>query len=41
MASERREKHLEIKVYDGNPVGDKIAWGLGEGFLCIHSSFVC
>ena len=40
MAPERREKHLEL-LYDGNQVEDKIAWGLGEGLLCIHSSFVC
>ena len=36
---ERRDKHLEIKFYDGNQADDKIAWGLGRGFLCIHSSF--
>ena len=23
--------HLDIKFYDGNQLGDKIAWGLMEG----------
>ena len=32
---------LEILFYDGNQIDDKIVCGLGEGFLCIHSSFVC
>ena len=26
---ERREKHLEIKFYNGNQVEDQITWGLG------------
>ena len=26
---------------DKNQVDDKIAWGLCEGFLSLHSSFVC
>ena len=37
---ERREKHLQIKLYDVNYVEGKIALGLREGFLCIHSSFI-
>ena len=31
------QRYLEIKFYNGNQVEDKIAFGLGEGFLCIHS----
>ena len=41
VLSERRNTRLEIKSDDGNQVFDKIAWGLGGGFLCIHSIFVC
>ena len=32
---------LEILFQDKNQVDDKIEWGLGEGFLSFHSSFVC
>ena len=28
-----KDKHLEIKLYDRNQLDDKIAWGLGGGFL--------
>ena len=36
-----KDGFLEILFYDWNQVNDKIVCGLGEGFLCIHSSFVC
>ena len=38
---EQKDKHFEIKFYDENQVDDKIALGIGGGFLCIHSNFVC
>jgi hypothetical protein len=41
MQRRRREKHLQIKLNDGNQVEDKIVWGLGERFLRIHLNFVC
>ena len=31
------DKHLEIQLYDGNHVDDKIAWGLGEIFKLFPS----
>ena len=30
------DSFLEILFYDGNQVDDKIACGLGEGFICIN-----
>ena len=36
-----KDKHFEIKFYDKNQVDGKIAWGLSEGFLLIHWSYVC
>ena len=36
-----KDKHFEIRFCDRNQVDDKIAWGLGEGFLLNYSSFVC
>ena len=37
----KKDKHLEIKLYDKIELDDKIAWGLGGGFLCIYSGFLC
>ena len=36
-----KDKHVEMKFYDSNQVDGKIVWGLGDGILYIHSSFVC
>ena len=41
LYAERRDKHLEIKFYDGNQIDVKTVLVLGGGFLCNHSSFVC
>ena len=35
-----KDGYLEIKFNDRNQVDDKIVWGLGGGFLPLHSSFV-
>ena len=34
-------KDKEIMFYDRNQVELRIAWGLGGGFLNIHSNFDC
>ena len=39
--SSTKDDYLEIKLYDRHQVDNKIAWGLGRGFLYLHSSFVC
>ena len=31
------DDYIEVK----NKIDDKIAWLLGEGFLCFYSSIVC
>ena len=36
-----KDDDLEILFQDTNQVDDKIAWGLGQGFLSFHPSFVC
>ena len=36
-----KDDFLEILLHDRNQVDHKISWGLGEGFLSIHSSLVC
>ena len=33
---QKRDKHLELKFYDGNQGDGKIMKGIGGGFLCIH-----
>ena len=35
-----KDEDLEILFKDKNQVDDKIAWGLGEGFLSFHSCYV-
>ena len=36
-----KDDNLEIKCNNRNQVDDKIMWGLGGGFLSLHSSYVC
>ena len=40
LGSRTKYDFLEIPFNDRNQVYHKIAWGLGGGFLSIHSSFV-
>ena len=36
-----KDKDLDIRFLDKNQEDDKIACGLGKGYLSFHSSFVC
>ena len=40
LVSNTKDDHIEIKFNDRNQVHDKIAWGVGGGVRCLHSSFV-
>ena len=35
-----KDNYLDIKFNNKNQVDDKIAWGLGGGFLFLDSSYV-
>ena len=41
VCSKHKDKHLEMKFYDGTQANDKIAWGLGGRLQNNHLSYIC
>ena len=41
MCKKANTKDKNLKINSRNQIDDTIAFGLGEGFLSIHSSFAC